>query len=139
MTIWKLSITQIPSALAQWKFTEIPSRTNLLASNCSLIAPSARSWTSKQLASWITGINNWLSRFFLQVTIGSIVNDFKISSLSWSGTVDGGATFESLRASSIREIAVATRFAARSSLITKRCKIIDVICWDVWAGSLRVN
>jgi len=41
MTVGKLRIAQIPSALSNWQLTEIVRRTNLFASHCNFVAPSA--------------------------------------------------------------------------------------------------
>lgn len=138
VTVGEFLVFQIPSAFAKRQLSIVGSWSHLLASDRESVAPPTGVGASEQTASWVTSIDDGFSRFSLQITMGSVVNNFHVERFSILLAVESRSATESLRISSIGPSAVATGNSTCSFFITEWCQIIDMICRDVVTG-LRID
>lgn len=134
VTEGEVSVLWIPSALSKRKLALEGRSADFHTGHSEFITPTAGGRPSEQFAGWIAGINDGFSRFFLEFTVRSVVDDFKVGRFACSTAANSGAAFESLGVSCVEPIAVSTTLTTGSSLIAKGGEIVDVIGWDVGAG-----
>lgn len=132
----KVGSLGIPCALTQMELSSVGRRSHLDAGDGQFVAPSTGGGPGEQFAGGEAGVDDGFSWFFLEVAVGSIVDDFQVGVLSASCAVDGGAALESLGVCCIVEIAVSAGFAAGGGLVTETGEVVDVVCGNVGAGCL---
>ena len=128
-------IVGIPGALTQRKFSLEGRSSHFHAGHSQFITPSTWSWACKEFAGWVAGIDDGLSWFFLELAVGSVVDDFQVGWFAWAAAADGGATFESLWICSIIQVAGPTALPTCCGLVAEGGQIVDMVSRNVGAGS----
>ena len=125
----------VPGTFSKGQLLVVGRTGYLLAGHSQAIAPATavRSW--EQFAGGVTGINDGLSWFSLEIAVGSVVDDLEVGRLARSGAADSGFALEPLGIGCVVPLTIAAADATGSGLVAEGGEIIDIIRGDVGAGS----
>ena len=125
----------VPGTLSKGQLLVVGRAGYLLAGHGQAITPAAAVGSWEQFAGGVAGINDGFSWFFLEIAVGSVVDDLEVGRLARSGAADSGFALESLGIGCIVPLTIAAADATGSRLVAKGRKVVDIIWGDVGAGS----